>query len=276
MSETPLYKDELLSIRVPAYLRRKKPDARAKEAAWYFVVDHRQRNNSDIDGLLITFVSKEMADAIRFNLLTLKPTDWHGVEQKIVRRGEPVRFPEGLELLSSSHNTINGDVNYRYNLLFQSRGDWVHVDISGQNNLIKFDALCQEITSSIHLTGNVIEVSAKERRSINGGLSSIDKVRLNSALDELPFEIDGLRKPILAIAKQDLDLLGAGEADTVSIERTLRKTGKAKAIGLSAAAQADILRKWLTSLPDHNGAWAAPAWFVEGFLRGYDAWGPGV
>jgi hypothetical protein len=152
MPELSVYKDDLITVKVPAYLRIKKPDPRAKEIAWYFVADRRKCKKPQIEGLLVILVDRETADTIRLNSLTVKPMDWQGVKQKIIRRGEPDFLPRGVEFLSGSYNTINGDINYHYDLLFPKGGHLVHVDISGQDDLSKFDTLCKGIVLSIRLT----------------------------------------------------------------------------------------------------------------------------
>src|SRR5260221_8815644 len=102
----------------------------------------------------------------------------------------------------------------------------------------------------------------------SGPLAKRDLVRLTSALDRLPSEIAYLREPILAIAAQDQDLLGCGEADPTLLEEALRKYANADSGTFEPEIIADLLAQWTKSLARQNSLWAAPIWFVEGFLRG--------
>src|SRR5215472_4638470 len=98
-------------------------------------------------------------------------------------------------------------------------------------------------------------------------LSKRDANRLSAALDDLPPEIAWLRDPILAISKQDQDLLGSGEADTNLLASALRQNSKGS-LEEEAATAADLLQGWIEGQEGNESAWAGPVWFVYGFLRG--------
>jgi hypothetical protein len=100
-------------------------------------------------------------------------------------------------------------------------------------------------------------------------LNTKDKTRLNSALAKLPPEINYLREAIMKISMEDQDLLGSGEADIDPIFKAF-KAAILKFQGATASDHAHILRKWLKKMPHHTGKWAAPLWFVEGVLRGFE------
>ena len=98
-------------------------------------------------------------------------------------------------------------------------------------------------------------------------MSKRDTSLLSTALDNLPAEIKYLRDPILAIAKQDQDLLGSGEADTNLLARALRQNSKGS-VEDEAAMAADLLQGWAEERQLDKSAWASPLWFVYGFLLG--------
>src|SRR5438105_6787476 len=103
-------------------------------------------------------------------------------------------------------------------------------------------------------------------------LGRVHQRRLFEALARLPEEITHLREPILAIAKQDQDLLGCGEADTTVLEESLKVRSESDKVS-DPNAQADTLRRWAEQLSDNKDPWAGPIWFVEGFLRGCEVFG---
>ncbi|HEX4796352.1 MAG TPA: hypothetical protein VH370_21365 [Humisphaera sp.] len=72
---------------------------------------------------------------------------------------------------------------------------------------------------------------------------------------------------------QDQDLLGCGEADPTLLEEALRKQADANSGALPPQTVADLLAQWTKSLARQNSPWAAPIWFVEGFLRGCEFMG---
>ena len=104
------------------------------------------------------------------------------------------------------------------------------------------------------------------------GLSKRDRDHLSTALNNLPAQIKYLRDPILAIAKQDQELLGSGEADTNLLANALRENSKGS-LEEEAEAAADLLQGWIEGEDGNESPWAGPVWFVEGFLRGGQLFG---
>ena len=104
-------------------------------------------------------------------------------------------------------------------------------------------------------------------RSSHRALGRADQNRLRAALDQLPPAIAYLRDPILAMAREDQELLTCGEADTDVIVEALRASAGSN-FSDHATRAADQLRQWLETQQEANSKWAGPAWFVEGFLRG--------
>jgi hypothetical protein len=104
-------------------------------------------------------------------------------------------------------------------------------------------------------------------------LSIIQQARLRTALDHLPKDLTFLRLSILAIAKQDEDLLGCGEAETSTLVKALRKQADGASMGELARALAESLHSWIKEQAGHDEPWAGPIWFVEGTLRGCEMFG---
>ena len=53
-------------------------------------------------------------DAIRRTLIQARDVSWLDVDERVLQKGKPAYLPDGLELLSSSHNSANGDVFHTY------------------------------------------------------------------------------------------------------------------------------------------------------------------
>ena len=77
-----------------------------------------------------------------------------------------------------------------------------------------------------------------------------------TALDGLPAKLSYLRHAILAIGRQDQDLLGCGEADTAVLAKAI--VVRAREEGFDANAEADALHDWLQQQAVHDAAWAGP------------------
>ncbi len=88
-------------------------------------------------------------------------------------------------------------------------------------------------------------------------------------MESLPKTIRYLREPILAIADEDQDLLGEGEADTTLLAQAIKQQGSMHSEGF-AGEHAEALERWLQDVATPEKGWAAPAWFVQAFLMGYE------
>lgn len=265
------FKGADVSVRVPLYLHQRKAipffEARSKKDSRPLL--HFTVGLLDDDGVKVQ----------RDVMMRMQPgaiEEWSGVRRHVIRRGKAPDPTDSLELLVSLYNTLNGAIHHSYDVLFPLGSRWVSATFFGQGELASFEESCKQIVSSIRLVeAGEAQLPAPRRRWATGGLGLVDTKQLKQALDGLPAEIAYLRKAILAIAKQDQDLLGSGEANTDSIDKAVRKAAGSGAAGAVAVSHADMLRAWLMTLPDHEGAWAASAWFVEGFLRGFDLFGAG-
>jgi hypothetical protein len=180
---------------------------------------------------------------------------------------------EGIELLISSRNSTTGDVHHGYVVLFRLGPRRAFADLFGQGEIGVFENVCREILSSIRLAeGDGVAPVSPRRGRAAGAMPSADRMRLKRALDGLPQDIAYLGSAILSLANEDQELLRSGEADVDAVGRALERIAKPKMLQATANAHGQILHEWLLSLPDHNGAWAGPAWFVEGVLRGRAIW----
>jgi len=103
----------------------------------------------------------------------------------------------------------------------------------------------------------------------SGHLGKKDRIRLEASLKGLPAELAYLRKPILAIADQNQDLLGCGEADIGELEKAVAERRRALPEH-SPTDDAELLHEWLAQQEADASSWAGPAWFIEGCLRGFD------
>jgi hypothetical protein len=196
-----------------------------------------------------------------------------GVKYLLVRRGKPRWLDNGLELLAGIRDLSTGRIEHNLQVAFKRSAMNLDVRIDGDGELKHFEQVARSIVESIRpLTEGDVVPPVKRTRSVACGLNRADKARLSKALTGLPPELAYLRKAILAIAKQDQDLLGSGEADIGPIQRSLRKVAKSGDIKRTAAGHAEMLHRWLIVLPDSDGTWAAPLWFVEGCLRGCALW----
>jgi len=105
-----------------------------------------------------------------------------------------------------------------------------------------------------------------------GGMRAKDKMRLTKALESLPGALQYLRKPIVAIAEEDQDMLGTGDVDTTLLAKALEQQNAAQPSGFTTA-QAQELEQWLRGISSSEDVWAAPVWFVLAFLAGHDMFG---
>src|SRR4051794_20779740 len=119
------HEDKELSMRVPRYLRPKK-------GIRYFAAAGKQSKEPGIFAMAVDLPNAESAGAVRNNLLSVNPIDWQGVQQRVIRRGKPDYLHDGVELLSSSYNTVNSDVLYEYAVLFTAGGRNVYCSMSGR------------------------------------------------------------------------------------------------------------------------------------------------
>lgn len=256
------YDDGILVVEVPSYLRRFRNRLLFEAPK----IDKSGRQLLSFGAL----TARDVAQAERFvaNMMHVIPSIWQGVSLEINRQGKAVWLPNGHELLSTRRHIKRSVLRHYLAVLYPMGPHFIDVSIIGSGNLEDFDRLCQSLIGRIRLSKGEVGPPVKRSRSAAGGLGRADKARLSQTLKGLPPELAYLRKPILAIAKEDQDLLSSGEGDIGPIERALQKVSKGGEIGPTAEAHARALHQWLTGLPDANGAWAAPLGFVEGCLRG--------
>ena len=152
------YDDGALAMRLPVYLRQKK-------GIRFFAPDRRRDKDPAVFALAVDLVSgEERAEAIRDALRTAKPSDWMGVQRRNLRLGATPSFEGGLELLSTSFNTINGDTVHDYHIIFPRSKVYVYMTVGGKGDVASFDAACPEIASGIRLKGPAKEVTADAER----------------------------------------------------------------------------------------------------------------
>jgi hypothetical protein len=218
----------------------------------------------------------DVIEAARYEIEAFDPNrrPQTGAEWILVRRGKPEWLNNGLELLADMRFLSTGNIDHHLTVDFQRSNLELAAIIVGDGELKHFEHVARSIIQSIRLLNrDDLKATVRQTRSVAGGLNRTNTARLSAALQGLPAELEYLRKPILAIAKQDQDLLGSGEGDIRPLERSLRKVAKPGAIAGTATAHAEILHRWLTALPASDEAWAASLWFVEGCLRGFARFG---
>ena len=138
------YHDANLSVLLPSYLKPKK-------GMRFFARSPKQAKDPGIYLAAIDFPNGESATAIKQNLEGLKLIDWEGVEQRAVRRGPADALRGSFELLSTTSNTVNGDVLHRLAIIFRESGHWVFADFGGRGNVSDFDRTCKTILSSLRV-----------------------------------------------------------------------------------------------------------------------------
>ncbi len=197
-----------------------------------------------------------------------------------VLRSGPCNFGEGgREFFSSSEIFDKGYILYTWEVLYRLQGRYVMLSIMGGGSRESFESMATEIITSLTLlspsqTEKSPSTSARSaiKNVKRGGLRAKEKARLANALESLPEDLKYLRDPILAIAAEDQDLLGCGEADTTLLAEALQQQAASCPSGF-ATAQAEELEKWLKSISATDEVWASPVWFVLAFLMGYDMFG---
>jgi hypothetical protein len=110
--------------------------------------------------------------------------------------------------------------------------------------------------------GSVRQMGNEERSS----LGRKEKALLRAALQALPGSLAYLRRPILAIAEEDQDMLGSGEVDMAAIAKAVRQRSKELGEQYDGVEDSASLRKWLEQVPNSSERWCRPAWFVAGVL----------
>jgi len=183
----------------------------------------------------------------------------------------------GQELLSRNHHKVTGTVYLGYCLVYPQGSQWVSVQMGGGPNMGEFEELCKDILASLKFRSFPISpsdlITGKPKsdiwnRNSRTGMNRRELAQLKGALYDLPRELAYLRKPLLALAKEDQDLLGSGEGDISAIVRSLRKVTKRGKIQAIAARHSKSLTEWLTAQPNNESSWAGPIWFVVGALAG--------
>jgi hypothetical protein len=140
------FEDADLRMRIPS-------DLKGRRRRRYF---ERSPEQWSLPGLLFVAIdilsNSESFDSVKEALLTAPSGDWLGVQQRVIRRGAPAFVPQGLEILASSFNTVNGDLFYDYDVLFPMKGRYVYALFFGRGGDIEdFERACKEIILSIEL-----------------------------------------------------------------------------------------------------------------------------
>ena len=149
------YEDDDLLIKVPEYLR-------ANRGMRVFKPHGRRQKDRQIFTLAVELVTDEgYVAAIRDAIRAAKPTDWMGVQIRIIRKGPTANVEGGYEYLSTSYNRTNGDTLHNYKVIFPLGRVCVHLFVGGRGELDAFEAVCQDIRSSIRLksseTNDIVE-----------------------------------------------------------------------------------------------------------------------
>jgi hypothetical protein len=259
------YRDSRLVVQVPAYLRQ-------RNSMLLFEAPKKRRPGQNIIMLGANVLADpNLIEASRGAIENFRPysVPEAGYETILIARGKPEWLGKGSYLLTGNRNLSTGQTIYSLGAVFDRSRMTLDVTIVGDGDLDLFKQVAKSMIEGIRaVDGADTGPPTKRSRRASNGLSRSDRAKLNAALKELPTELAYLRKAILTIAKQDQDLLGSGEADIDPIVRSLQKVAEAGAVEQTATAHADALHRWLTALPDSNGGWAAPLWFIEGSLRG--------
>jgi hypothetical protein len=106
------------------------------------------------------------------------------------------------------------------------------------------------------------------------GLNKRQKQQLAATIAGLPAPIAQLREVILLAAEQDQELLGAGECEPELMDAIVAAGGDSVST-IHSEETADLLGNWLEGLAVKEKPWLAPAWFIEGVLRGISMFGKG-
>lgn len=139
------YEDDDLLIKVPEYLR-------AIRGMRAFKPHGRRQNDRQIFTLAVELVTDEgYLAAIRDAISAAKSTDWMGVQIRVIRKGPTANVEGGNEYLSTSYNSTNGDTLHNFKIIFPLGRVSVHLFVGGRGELDAFEAVCQEIRSSIRL-----------------------------------------------------------------------------------------------------------------------------
>jgi hypothetical protein len=262
MSDFVEYEDAELQIRIPSYLH-------AKRGMRFFEPRGRQKMSAIIFGMSVDFINLQSVDDYRSQFFTRQgATEWYldGRKTTTIRSGKSKDIEGGLECLTITHLPAGDDLLFGYGILLPIGERYINVGINGRRDQTEFEKACKEIVSSIKLKPGAVHPPRQKR--IGNQLRRKDETRLKAALQGLPPTIAYLRLPILAIAKEDQDLLSSGEGDISPLVKAFKKHVKKGDIALVADRDAGDLHAWLEGLPGNDGTWAAPAWFVEGALRG--------
>jgi len=200
---------------------------------------------------------------------------------KVLRSGKCNYGDDGLELLTSSEIFDKEYTLYRWDVLYQLQGHYVMCIISGGCSREDFESMATEIITSLKLLSppqskklSGTSGGPKIKAVKTGGLRRKEKARLAKALESLPEQLKYLCDPILAIADEDQDLLGCGEADTNLLTEVLERQAASQTSDF-AVAQAAELKEWLKDISTGDEVWAGPIWFAMGFMMGYDMFSEG-
>lgn len=195
---------------------------------------------------------------------------------KVERSGQCDFGENCLELFTSSEIFDKGYTLYVWGVLYRLKGCYLMLDIMGGGTHESFESMASEIIKSLKLLSpsqaKKLRGTARSSRikSVKfGSMRAKEKARLARELKSLPQKLKYLREPILAIADEDQDLLGCGEADTTLLVEALHRQAASKTSDF-ASDHSGQLEKWLKGITNTDETWAGPIWFVMAFMMGYD------
>jgi len=139
------YRDQEMTMSLPSYLRPKK-------GMRYFAPHRPKARGPGVLSVAVELLREEhRTDAIRRTLIQARDVSWLDVDERVLQKGKPAYLPDGLELLSSSHNSANGDVFHTYHVLFPLCSVYVYVTVFGNGDLDDFTALCRTMVASVRV-----------------------------------------------------------------------------------------------------------------------------
>lgn len=267
------YSDEKIRVKLPKQLRQQRSKrffrgnlVRGKPESQVMVTI-----DINFDARRVEAIKKVFIDSVEKHPMS-QPKGY-----RVLRSGKCSYGDDGLELLTSSEIFDKGYTLYRWDVLYQLQGDYVMCIITGGCLREDFESMATEIIKSLKLLSpspsNKMNTSTIKSVK-NGCLKSKDKAQLASALKSLPEKLKYLRDPILAIADEDQDLLGCGEADTKLLAEVLERQAASQPNGFGVA-QAAELKEWLADISTGDEIWAGPIWFAMAFMMGYDMFSEG-
>lgn len=147
MNNLALFKDELLTILMPSYLKPKK-------GIRYFVADHRRAKNPEVEAIAIDVpIGHERACDLIDILSRTQTFDWGDVKYRTLVMGEVHEKGKGFEVLTHSFNSATNANVIVYNRLFclTCNKIYAYATIYKNGKIDGFHDLCIQIIRSAKL-----------------------------------------------------------------------------------------------------------------------------